>query len=232
MMGRKHARSLRRRFTLVELLVVILIIAILASLLLASISKAKTKAKVAARTSILRQITLGMFQYVDDYDGYISTNIWIGAPVMNQFWEYQCGSFGTHLRDSQGNLSSSLRGHSVVICPGTTLAQGLDLAYANSPWLQPYGLAIYQGLPTFYFPLRRLNRDHVAGEACDRFNGWDEVTLRPLHTDSILNMADWSISGGGRDHAGIAVHGNSEILPILQDDGHVMSFNRSHYQVL
>ena len=62
--------TLRRRagFTLIELLVVIAIIAILAAILFPVFAQAREKARQSACLSNLKQIGLGMMQYVQDYD--------------------------------------------------------------------------------------------------------------------------------------------------------------------
>ena len=60
----------KMKFTLIELLVVISIIAILVSMLLPALSSAREKVKTIACSSNLRQISLGVFGYINDYNGY------------------------------------------------------------------------------------------------------------------------------------------------------------------
>ena len=58
----------KARFTLIELLVVIAIIAILAAILFPVFAQAREKARSAADVSNLKQLSLGMLQYQQDYD--------------------------------------------------------------------------------------------------------------------------------------------------------------------
>lgn len=59
---------MRRGFTLIELLVVIAIIAILAAILFPVFAKAREKARQASCLSNLKQLTLGIMQYAQDFD--------------------------------------------------------------------------------------------------------------------------------------------------------------------
>ncbi len=58
----------RRGFTLIELLVVIAIIAILAAVLFPVFARAREKARQAQCQNNLKQLTLGILMYVQDYD--------------------------------------------------------------------------------------------------------------------------------------------------------------------
>jgi len=59
---------MRKGFTLIELLVVIAIIAILAAILFPVFAKAREKARQSSCMSNVKQITLGLLQYTQDYD--------------------------------------------------------------------------------------------------------------------------------------------------------------------
>jgi prepilin-type N-terminal cleavage/methylation domain-containing protein/prepilin-type processing-associated H-X9-DG protein len=66
---RAAARPPRRGFTLIELLVVIGILAILASLLMPALSRAKAKAYQAKCLNNLRQLSLSLNLYAEDFSG-------------------------------------------------------------------------------------------------------------------------------------------------------------------
>ena len=84
-----------RGFTLIELLVVIAIIAILAAILFPVFAQAREKARQATCLSNLKQLSLGVLMYVQDYDeqfpppaGYVSYRIVI--CLMRYFARPRC----------------------------------------------------------------------------------------------------------------------------------------------
>jgi prepilin-type N-terminal cleavage/methylation domain-containing protein/prepilin-type processing-associated H-X9-DG protein len=64
----QSGNRLKQGFTLIELLVVIAIIAILAAILFPVFARARENARRASCQSQLKQIALGMKQYIQDYD--------------------------------------------------------------------------------------------------------------------------------------------------------------------
>jgi prepilin-type N-terminal cleavage/methylation domain-containing protein/prepilin-type processing-associated H-X9-DG protein len=104
--GRNHSTA-QRAFTLIELLVVIAIIAILAAILFPVFARARENARRASCQSNMKQIALGIKQYVQDYDekfpmamAEATTNSWVIQtswviaiqPYTKSYQVFQCPS--------------------------------------------------------------------------------------------------------------------------------------------
>ncbi len=78
-------RSVRRAFTLVELLVVIALIAILIALLLPALASARSLAQEVACASNMQQIGLATLEYADNNRGG-GPSVWAYGTNVNSFW--------------------------------------------------------------------------------------------------------------------------------------------------
>lgn len=79
---------MRKGFTLIELLVVIAIIAILAAILFPVFAKAREKARQTSCLANVKQISLGMLQYAQDYDEMLIRAAMYWGPGTNDYYTW------------------------------------------------------------------------------------------------------------------------------------------------
>src|SRR5690349_7542861 len=87
-MNRMSRERRKTGFTLIELLVVIAIIAILAAILFPVFARARENARRASCQSNLKQISLGIKQYLQDYDEKFPLVAWNLSAVPYGGWAY------------------------------------------------------------------------------------------------------------------------------------------------
>ena len=127
-----------RGFTLIELLVVIAIIAILAAILFPVFAQAREKARQTACLSNMKQLTLGMIMYAQDYDETFPTWKW------DQCW--RDGNLPTCVNNGGGLWHNAIfpyvKSAGVFSCPSDARQAGVKTNYSG--W---FDMATVQGFP-------------------------------------------------------------------------------------
>ena len=157
-MQTRHRRFPGTGFTLIELLSVIAIIAVLAAIIAPVLARAKTSGKRAAQISVLRQTSIALMLYADNYG---SDTAWptlavgrtqIGSEVTcdpldswrqncTQDWDPLLGSFGYAIQTEQDRVfyeeHSRIAGEAVLLVSifGETPSISSFHGDAPPPWM-------------------------------------------------------------------------------------------------
>lgn len=127
---------MKRKFTLLELLITIGIIAILASLLLPSLAKARAKGKSASCTGNLRQIGMAVIQYAGDHN-----DILVPVDNENGIWRWPEALMGTDsVKETKGTYISIPLFRCVSVRAATDLSATITSgdAWIRRGWWKQY----------------------------------------------------------------------------------------------
>ena len=128
----------QRGFTLIELLVVIAIIAILAAILFPVFAQARAKARQASCTSNVKQMSLGVMMYIQDYDETFPYWNWgdsygSGSRTPNHFESFWANAIYPYVKNGQ-----------VYACPSSndqsTTRQNLMWAWLSNAQIPTSGI--------------------------------------------------------------------------------------------
>ncbi len=114
---------MRRGFTLIELLVVIAIIAILAAILFPVFARARAKAQQNSCLSNIKQLTLGLLMYAQDYDSRLAS-----------YWNSPDG--GTTRYHWWDQTRPYIQNDQVLQCPSRPLDGSVTYGYPSYLWRQ------------------------------------------------------------------------------------------------
>jgi len=126
----------RRAFTLIELLVVIAIIAILAAILFPVFAQAREAARKASCQSNLKQISLGVMMYTQDYDEvtvYVAPTV-PGAPIPGS---PNCTTVTWLLW--QHLIFPYTKNVGILTCPSSNYRYPTPNTCASGAWYHPFG---------------------------------------------------------------------------------------------
>jgi prepilin-type N-terminal cleavage/methylation domain-containing protein len=159
----KRAGTGETAFTLIELLVVIAVIAILAALLLPALNRAKTAADSTVCRNNLRQIMIGMNQYVQENSAYpYYTNVIAGLyPFTRSLWP----SNNDYWASTQGHPPSPYIGQGpgtgLYACPAYNRLYGAFFSdFAGNPRIGGYGVNVHGDY--------RIGEVQLSGGLCTR----------------------------------------------------------------
>jgi prepilin-type N-terminal cleavage/methylation domain-containing protein/prepilin-type processing-associated H-X9-DG protein len=228
----------RKGFTLIELLVVIAIIAILAAILFPVFAQAREKARMSSCTSNLKQIGMGIMQYVQDYDETYPCNWYVGL------WPSRAtGNLAYKWMDA---VQPYVKNEKVFTCPSDSGIRRNYIFHRNllathngtDQWgSYATNVAYWNGNPGSP-PSSDVNNTKVtlamlarpadtiwAGDANGSFQvAWPDIGQQPAITPGTPRILGFT-GGGGRAFEGAWVERHQQRLNVVWCDGHVSSTN-------
>jgi prepilin-type N-terminal cleavage/methylation domain-containing protein/prepilin-type processing-associated H-X9-DG protein len=145
---------MRRGFTLIELLVVIAIIAILAAILFPVFAKAREKARQTSCLNAIKQISLGMLQYIQDYDEKMPFHYhFVNGIYANPPFSWQRGYGYTRWMI---NIEPYVKNWQIFQCPSDS-ARNINATDFSSYGYNSYSLGMTYTTPATYRSHRGVN---------------------------------------------------------------------------
>lgn len=138
----------RDGFTLIELLVVIAIIAILAAILFPVFAGAKERGRQASCCANLKQLTMALFEYTDDNNGFMPVGsgryfYWFGQPNAIEWtgMSSDAADWPCRVDPSKGSLWKYVHNKAVYNCPSDKDIPNWPAGFDASHKIYNFGLS-------------------------------------------------------------------------------------------
>lgn len=214
-------------FTLIELLVVIAIIGILAAILFPVFGRARENARKTACASNLKQVGLGIMQYVQDYDEIYpfdalaslnTSGVRTGVSTLSPLaW--------------MGQIQPYVKSQQLFICPSMRNGSGsIPQDQKNSYWANGGIFSTKTQTPVAMASVNEASRVVMCFDDMRDLGLNDQAIYRPFW----LNATTFTDNNGGGSSLTPGVGGNSrlgahnEITNVLWADGHVKTIKTNN----